>query len=183
MIAGCMDRMRHDDCGDCARRDPCKALFARLFGGARPEPQRRSHEEAPARSGGVPPFLAFLGEIAKAMEPKAAPPQPSRFRRDTEAQIEALLEGGEARIEAVARALGLSRQTLYRRLKAEDTTFEELLDGVRKRLALRLVGRDGLSVKESAWRLGFSDPSAFSRAFKRWTGKSPKDFRGSARGQ
>ena len=182
MIAGCMDRMRHDDCGACARKDPCKALFARLFGGARPEPRRRATERTPAPGGGVPPFLAFLGEIAKAMEPKPAPP-PSRFRRDVEAQIEALLEGGEARIDAVARALGLSRQTLYRRLKAEDTTFEALLDGVRRRLALRLIGRDGLSVKEAAWRLGFSDPSAFSRAFKRWTGRSPKDFRGSARGQ
>ena len=74
----------------------------------------------------------------------------------------------------VARDLGVSRHTLYRRLKAEGATFETVLDGLRHRLALRLVRDQGLSVKEAAWRLGFSDPTAFSRAFKRWTGTSPR---------
>jgi AraC-like DNA-binding protein len=52
------------------------------------------------------------------------------------------------------------------------------LDGLRRRLALRLIRKEGLPVKEAAWRLGYSDPAAFSRAFKRWTGASPRDLRG-----
>ena len=106
------------------------------------------------------------------------PPPPSDFRRAVEERIETLLASGEVRIGDVARGLGLSRQTLYRRLKVEGATFEALLDQVRHRLALKLVRDEGVSVKEAAWRLGFSDPSAFSRAFKRWTGKSPRDLRG-----
>jgi len=87
-----------------------------------------------------------------------------------------LLESGEVGIERLARDRGYSRQTLYRRLKAEGITYEQLLDGLRRRLALRFM-REGLSVKEAAYRLGFSDPAAFSRAFKRWTGSSPSAAR------
>jgi AraC-like DNA-binding protein len=84
-----------------------------------------------------------------------------------------LLPGGRAGIETIARAMGLSRQTLYRRLKAEGATFEQVLDGLRRRLALRYLGPEGKSVGEASWLLGFSDRAAFSRAFKRWTGSSP----------
>ena len=127
---------------------------------------------------GAAPFLALLGEFARAIEQRRSDPPRSAFRRSVEERTEALLESGEARIDAVARTMGLSRQTLYRRLKAEGVTFEGLLDRVRHRLALKLIRDEGLAVKEAAWRLGFSDPSAFSRAFKRWTGKSPRDLRG-----
>ena len=71
----------------------------------------------------------------------------------------------------------MSRQTLYRRLRAEGTTFEEILDAKRRQLAIRYLGLDRSSVKAAAYRLGFSDPAAFSRAFKRWTGRSPSEFR------
>jgi AraC-like DNA-binding protein len=88
-----------------------------------------------------------------------------------------MLASGEIRIDQVGRALGYSRQTLYRRLKAEEITFAELLDGLRQRLALRWLRDDRMPVKEVAYRLGFSDPAAFSRAFKRWTGQSPSAIR------
>jgi len=101
--------------------------------------------------------------------------------RRVEERIESLLPKGEARADAVAASLGLSRQTLYRRLKAEQTTFERLVERVRRRLALRFIRDQGLSVKEAAWRLGFAEPAAFSRAFKRWTGKSPSEARRSRR--
>lgn len=175
MIAGCIDKLRHDDCGACDRKDACASLFAGLFGPggafAKPSaPRREARSETRERH----PFRIFLGHVAKAIEAaqEKKPPKPGPFAREVAARIEPLLESGEAGIERVARELGLSRQTLYRRLKAEGFTFEELLDAVRKRLAVRLI-RDGVAVKEAAWRLGFSDPAAFSRAFKRWTGSSP----------
>ena len=88
-----------------------------------------------------------------------------------------LLPGGGANIQAVAAKLGMSRQTLYRRLKAEGTTFETMLDELRHRLALRYVREEGVSINEAAYRLGFADRAAFSHAFKRWTGVSPKRAR------
>ena len=70
----------------------------------------------------------------------------------------------------------MSRQTLYRRLKAEGITFEAILEAKRRQLAIRYLGQERNSVKAAAYRLGFSDPAAFSRAFKRWTGISPSEF-------
>jgi AraC-like DNA-binding protein len=67
----------------------------------------------------------------------------------------------------------MSRQTLFRRLKAEGTTFEAVLDELRRRSALHYLCAKQLSVNATAYLLGFSDPSAFSRAFKRWTSSSP----------
>lgn len=179
MFAGCIDRMRQDACGGCERRDACALLLEafRLDRTPRRTRPRRERSSRPSAS----PFLAFLGQIAKAIESdvrkNSAPPEGS-FRRAVELKMEPLLPSGAVRIDGIARALGCSRQTLYRRLKAEGATFAQLLDGLRRRLALRFVRQQGLSVKEAAWRLGFSDPAAFSHAFKRWTGMSPSEARG-----
>ncbi|MBI1795458.1 MAG: AraC family transcriptional regulator [Candidatus Eisenbacteria bacterium] len=83
------------------------------------------------------------------------------------------LHDGGATMTAIASQLGVSRQSLFRKLKAEGSTFEEVLDGLHHKLALRYLNGEGLSVKETAFRLGFSEPASFSRAFKRWTGTSP----------
>ncbi len=91
-------------------------------------------------------------------------------------QVEALLipelHTGELSMDAIARTMGLSRQTLYRRLKAEGVSFDQVLDALRHRMALDYLER--LSVNETAYLVGFSETSAFSRAFKRWTGASPR---------
>lgn len=84
-----------------------------------------------------------------------------------------ILHTGEVSMDAIAIALGQSRQTLYRSLKAEGFTFEQVLDGLRRRLALHYLESERVSVNETAYLVGFSDRSAFSRAFKRWTGKRP----------
>jgi AraC-like DNA-binding protein len=102
--------------------------------------------------------------------------------RTTRGRVEAILmpilHTGEASMDTVAEKLGLSRQTLYRQLKAEGVTFEEVLDDLRHRLALEFLAAKKVSVNETAYLVGFSDPAAFSRAFKRWTGMSPRDARG-----
>lgn len=90
-----------------------------------------------------------------------------------------ILHTGEASIDAVARRMGVSRQTVYRRLKVEGVTFEQVLDELRRELALHYLRGRKVSVHETAYLVGFSDPAAFSRAFKRWTGMSPRAFRGS----
>jgi AraC-like DNA-binding protein len=95
------------------------------------------------------------------------------MRGRVESLLAPLLPTGDATMEAIAKQLGLSRQSLFRKLRAEGVTFEEVLDGLRHTLALRYLNGEALSVKETAFRLGFSEPASFSRAFKRWTGTSP----------
>ncbi len=85
------------------------------------------------------------------------------------------LHRGPPTADAVARALGCSRQTLYRRLRQEGTTFAEVVENLRHGLAMEYLGGDRASVNETAYLLGYADPAAFSRAFKRWTGKNPRD--------
>ena len=88
-----------------------------------------------------------------------------------------ILHTGEAGMARIAAALGWSADTLYRKLKAEGVTFEEVLDALRHKLAIHYLGGRKVSVNEAAYLVGFSDPSAFSRAFKRWTGSSPRAMR------
>ena len=77
----------------------------------------------------------------------------------------------------MAQGMGLSRQSLARRLKAEGTTYAMVLDNLRRKMALHYLNGGGATVNETAALLGFSEASAFSRAFKRWTGVSPRNHR------
>lgn len=77
----------------------------------------------------------------------------------------------------IARRLGLSTRTLGRKLEREGTTFKDLLDETRKQLALQYVGGHDFSLSEVAVLLGFSQTAAFHRAFRRWTGQTPLQYR------
>lgn len=97
-------------------------------------------------------------------------------RQHVERLLMPMLQTKSVSVDAVGRAVGLSRQTLFRRLRAEGTTFEQVLDEVRRTVALDYLGVKKASVKQTALLVGYSDASAFSRAFKRWTGFSPRAY-------
>ncbi|WP_296246109.1 AraC family transcriptional regulator [Pseudomonas sp. UBA4194] len=88
-----------------------------------------------------------------------------------------LLPLGEPRREAVAQALHMSQRTLQRRLQDEDTSFQTLLDDTRRQLAEQYMARPQMTLLEAAYLLGFSDPSNFFRAFRRWFGTTPNEYR------
>jgi AraC-like DNA-binding protein len=92
-------------------------------------------------------------------------------------QLIELLPSGEARTAAVAQRLGMSRRSFARNLAKEGVSFGEILEQLRQRLAARYLADDRMSLQQIAWLLGYSEPGAFSYAFKRWTGRSPRQAR------
>jgi len=120
--------------------------------------------------------FGILSEHANALLESLENSKSARGR--VESLLMPILHTGDASMEKIAAKMGLSRQTLFRRLKAEGTSFEKVLDELRCRLALGYLGGKKVSVNETAYLVGFSDPATFSRAFKRWTGTSPRDARG-----
>lgn len=87
------------------------------------------------------------------------------------------LESCEPTIDRISSLLNISKQSLSRKLKMEGAFFQKLVESVRFDKARQLLEQSALSTSEIAFALGFSELSAFSRAFKRWSGMSPKIFR------
>ena len=87
----------------------------------------------------------------------------------------------ETRLDTVARELALSPRTLQRRLAASGWSFDALVDQTCREIAEKHLSESVLSIAEIAYLLGYSEPAAFHRAFKRWTGATPQAFRGAAR--
>lgn len=83
---------------------------------------------------------------------------------------------GAPTLQTAAARLGMSSRTLKRRLHDEGTTFQDVLDAVRCDLAKRYLEEQRLALGEVSFLLGFSEPSAFHRAFKRWTGRTPLSY-------
>lgn len=91
--------------------------------------------------------------------------------------LHAMMRQGDGSMPSVARAVGQSTRTLQRNLRTEGVGFSELVDEVRAGEARRYVIEGKLSYGEIAFRLGFSQQSAFFRAFKRWTRTTPSEMR------
>jgi AraC-like DNA-binding protein len=81
-------------------------------------------------------------------------------------------------METVAKRLCMTSRNLRRRLEAEGTSYQKLLTSVQKSMAIEYVTSSSMSAEEIAAQLGFSDAPSFRNAFRRWTGKTPKQFRG-----
>ena len=99
------------------------------------------------------------------------------FQADVENAVVPLLPHGKAKADEIARQLHLSRRTFARRLAAERLTFSGILNDLRADLAKRYLADDDLSVSQIAWLLGYKEVGAFSHAFRRWTGKTPRQVR------
>jgi len=119
--------------------------------------------------------FGILSEHADALVRSLESSKSTRGR--VESLLTPVLHTGETGMDAVAAKMGLSRQALFRRLKGEGATFEKVLDELRRQMALHYLSGKKVSVNETAYLVGFSEPAAFSRAFKRWTGKSPREAR------
>jgi AraC-like DNA-binding protein len=101
----------------------------------------------------------------------------SQLRTRVENAISSLLPHGRVVVDDVARSLGMSQRTLARNLADEGLNFTEVLQQLRRDLADGYLGDRTLHISKIAWLLGFNDVSAFTHAYKRWTGKAPRQMR------
>jgi AraC-like DNA-binding protein len=103
-------------------------------------------------------------------------PTGARFSKRIRACILSMLPLGGLTADSVAAQFSMSSRTLRRRLQEEATSYQEILDDVRAELARHYLTKEKRGIDEVAFLLGFSDPSAFTKAFRRWTGQTPADF-------
>jgi AraC-like DNA-binding protein len=115
---------------------------------------QRQADEAIAR---LPPMEDVALDVRRALVPRLA--------------------GGDTRIETIARTLATSARSLQRRLTAAGVSYRHLLDVARKEEAERYLSDSRFSVGEVAYLLGYSEPAAFNRAFRRWRNERPQAFR------
>lgn len=104
-------------------------------------------------------------------------PNAQSLSRRVRALIVPALQHGDATAENIASKLHMSRRTLTRQLEAEGTTFKDLLAELRRAMAMRYLETTTLGTTEIALLLGFSETAAFHRAFKRWTKRTPLEYR------
>lgn len=161
---------------------PYHALYAGAFGC--PALFHQPHDSIVFRRADIDLTLVSANQRVAAMFEAAAEFDLQAYettRSGTAAAVREILEkqlhGDVPDIESVSRALFLSARTLQRRLADEGVRFSTLLDEVRLEMAQRYLSAGRATLTEIAYLLGFSEPNSFFRSFKRWTGKTPADFR------
>jgi AraC-like DNA-binding protein len=122
-----------------------------------------------------PGLCAVLDRHAESLIAKY--PRNDSLVEQVRSMIKDELSGGNASLERIADQLSMSGRTLQRKLREHGTSHQELLDQMRRELAMRYLQERELAICEVAYLLGFSESSALHRAFKRWTGKTPNEFR------
>jgi AraC-like DNA-binding protein len=109
-------------------------------------------------------------------------PERTGLALDVQRTLASRIAGGDVRIGSVARVFATSARTLQRRLTEEGTSYQKLLDAARREAARRYIAESPLAIGEIAYLLGYSEPAAFHRAFKRWYATTPDVYR-SLKGQ
>jgi AraC-like DNA-binding protein len=126
---------------------------------------------------GADPFLnkILVAKCEEALSHRSM--KQGSFRAAVENAIVPLLPHGRAHAAEIAKKLGLSQRTSARRLSSEGSSFSQVLEDLRSDLAKQYLLDQGLSISRIAWLLGYQEVSAFTHAFKRWTGKTPREVR------
>jgi AraC-like DNA-binding protein len=117
-------------------------------------------------------LISYLDDVLSRM------PKPDGMVTPIRAAIAQLTKEGGLKLARAAKALGMSPRTLQRQLKQRGLSFAELVEDTRRALALEYLEHRENTLTEIAFLLGYSEVSAFNRAFKRWTGKTPMAYRG-----
>jgi AraC-like DNA-binding protein len=129
---------------------------------------------------GDPHLLETLRSVCdEAASERRTPAQ--TLRASVENEVQKLLPNETADRRAVARALGMSERTLSRKLADEGATYAQVVDQLRRSLALQYVKERSLSLSQIAWLLGYEGSTSFNHAFRRWTGGSPSTARSDER--
>ena len=103
------------------------------------------------------------------------------LRASVENEVQKLLPHGKAKRPNVAKTVGLSERTLTRKLADEGASYEQVVDQLRRSLALQYIKEQGVSLSQIAWLLGYEGSTSFNHAFRRWTGRSPSEARNEKR--
>ncbi|MEO8180520.1 MAG: AraC family transcriptional regulator ligand-binding domain-containing protein [Deltaproteobacteria bacterium] len=130
--------------------------------------------DQPLRSAS-PQLAALLENVAR--EKTLALPAPADALAQIRIALRSCLRAGHTSLAQLARRVARSPRSLQRQLALEGTTFAAELDEARHELALALLAQPALALQEVSFLLGFSEPSAFHRAFRRWTGEAPGQYR------
>ncbi len=172
-VSPCAVRFRHAAPLDTAEH---RALFRcpLEFGAAHTELELdRATLETPLEHANAAYSAIFQEQVERAL---ARLPRESGMAADVNAAARAALAGGHCSLAATARVLGVSPRTMQRRLHADGTSFGDLIDALRREMAIKYLD-ERMPVPEISWLLGYAEPSAFHHAFKRWTGTTPEQAR------
>lgn len=126
-------------------------------------------------NGSDPHLRAVLDQQAEAL--LQALPQPDALLVGLQQHIVMALQDGDPSLRSVARSMGTAERSLYRRLQERNLSYQEILSRMRFRLAQRYLANKRLSLSEVASLLGYSEQSAFTRAFRQWSGQTPLRYR------
>lgn len=132
------------------------------------------------------PFITHNAEMLELVAPQLEAElrrqlSPERFSRRAKAILKTMLAGQKPRVEDVAAELRISNRTFQRRLLEEGVTFHELVEEVRREMARQYLRQASLELSETAYLLGYEDPNSFIRAFHKWEGTSPGQWRSTQR--
>ncbi|MGB0659179.1 MAG: AraC family transcriptional regulator ligand-binding domain-containing protein [Mangrovicoccus sp.] len=138
--------------------------------------------DQPTAIGDASIWRFFTDHMESQLAEQNPPKIPAEIPLETQLmeEIAKLLSGGVPALTEVATQLGIGARTLQRRLADRGTSFQALVDEARRHLAQQLLDSSGYSLSEIAFLTGFSEQSAFTRAFKRWEGQSPRAYRQAA---
>ena len=134
----------------------------------------RSYLDLPL-TGGDPGLVSVLDRHAELL--LAELPKPERLTDKVRRLLGDNLKGGDLGLGVLTRRLGMTGRTLQRKLREEGTSYQDLVNEVRCEFSKQYLQKSGMAIGEIAYSLGFSETSAFHRAFKRWTGMTPKEYR------